>query len=106
MAQPLTVIIFGASGDLTGRKIIPALFNLATKKHLPPEAKILGVARSPLTDDTFRTQLADKAKEAFKSSGEEWKESEWAEFAKRLHYVSADVTKPGGIDPVKGWFDA
>ena len=106
MAQPLTVVIFGASGDLTGRKLIPALFNLAIKKHLPPEAQILGVARSPFTDDTFRQEVAAKVKDAFKSSGEEWREDEWAEFAKRLHYVSADVTKPGGIDPVKGWFEA
>jgi glucose-6-phosphate 1-dehydrogenase len=106
MAQPLTVVIFGASGDLTGRKLVPALFNLAIKKRLPPEAKILGVARTEFTDNTFRAQLADKVKEAFKSSGEEWQEAEWAEFAQRLHYVSADVTKAGGIDPLKQWFAA
>ncbi len=106
MAQPLTVVIFGASGDLTGRKLIPALFNLAIKKRLPPEARILGVARSEFTDDSFREQIVTKVKDAFKSSGEEWKADEWAEFAKRLHYVSADVTKPGGVAPIQQWFTA
>ncbi len=104
MASPLTVVIFGASGDLTGRKLIPALFNLFVKKRLPAEARILGVARSPFTDDAYREQIAGKVKEAFQSSGEMWNADEWAEFAKRLHYVSADVTKPGGIAPVQDWF--
>ena len=104
MASPLTVVIFGASGDLTGRKLIPALFNLFIKKRLPAEARILGVARSEFTDDSFREQIEPKVKDAFKSSGEAWSEEEWAEFAKRLHYVSADVTKPGGMDPVTSWF--
>ncbi len=104
MASPLTVVIFGASGDLTGRKLIPALFNLFIKKRLPVEARILGVARSPFTDDSFREQVETKVREAFQSSGEGWKDDEWTEFAQRLHYVSADVTKPGGIEPVTSWF--
>ena len=106
MATPLTVVIFGASGDLTGRKLIPALFNLARKGRLPAEAKILGVARSPLTDETFRTEITPKVQAAFTSSGEGWNAAEWDEFAKRLHYVPADVTKPGGVAPLQTWFDA
>ena len=54
MPAPLTIVIFGASGDLTGRKLIPALFNLAVKNYLPPEARIVGVARSEFSDDAFR----------------------------------------------------
>jgi glucose-6-phosphate 1-dehydrogenase len=106
MSQPLTVIIFGASGDLTGRKLVPALFNLALKKRLPPETRILGVARSPFTDDAYREEITPKVREAFTSSGESWRDDEWAVFAQRLHYVSADVTKPGGIAPLKQWFAA
>ena len=45
MATPLTVVIFGASGDLTSRKLIPALFNLAQKNRLPTEVQVLGVVR-------------------------------------------------------------
>ena len=48
MPAPLTVVIFGASGDLTARKLIPSLYNLAVKQRLPEEAKILGVARQTM----------------------------------------------------------
>ena len=106
MPQPLTVVIFGASGDLTGRKLIPALFNLARKGRLPAEAQILGVSRTEFTDDAFRDQLAIKGRDAFKTSGEEWIDSEWAAFAARVHYVAADITKPGGTAPLQAWFDA
>jgi glucose-6-phosphate 1-dehydrogenase len=105
MATPLTVVIFGASGDLTGRKLIPALFNLARRGHLPPEARILGVARSEYSDDAYREFLHPKLVEAFRSAGEEWHEADWAAFAPRIHYCSADVTKPQGVAPLKNWFD-
>ncbi|MFO0937703.1 MAG: glucose-6-phosphate dehydrogenase [Gemmataceae bacterium] len=104
MPTPLTVVIFGASGDLTSRKLIPALFNLARKKKLPEEAKILGVARSPYTDETFRTMIGPKVKDIMTGAGEHWSDEEWADFSKRIHYVSADTGKPNGILPLKDWF--
>jgi len=105
MSQPLTVIIFGASGDLTGRKLVPALFNLALKGRLPAEAKILGVSRTEFTDDAFREQLATKGKEAFQTSGETWDEAAWTAFAARIFYVPTDVTQHGGMAPIQTWFD-
>ena len=63
MATPLTVVIFGASGDLTSRKLVPALFNLYQKGRLPAEAQVLGVSRTEYTDDAFRDHLFGKAKE-------------------------------------------
>jgi glucose-6-phosphate 1-dehydrogenase len=104
MAAPLTVVIFGASGDLTARKLIPALYNLHLKKRLPPEAHIVGVARSPYTDDSFREHMGGKVKEAFAGAGEKFSPEEWTAFASRLHYVSADVTQAGGIAPLSDWF--
>ncbi|MGL6076977.1 MAG: glucose-6-phosphate dehydrogenase [Fimbriiglobus sp.] len=104
--SPLTVVIFGASGDLTSRKLIPALFNLALKQRLPVGTKILGVARSAINDTDFRTQTGEKVKAAFASAGETWSETAWAEFAASLHYVSTDVTKPDGIAPIQNWFEA
>jgi glucose-6-phosphate 1-dehydrogenase len=106
MAQPLTVVIFGASGDLTARKLVPALFNLAQKNRLPPEARIVGVARSEYTDDSFRDYLTSKVKEALTGAGENFDAKRWAEFATRLHYVRTDVTKPGGMAPLAEWFTA
>src|SRR5262245_51184478 len=106
MAPPLTVVIFGASGDLTGRKLIPALFNLALKDRLPAEARVVGVARSPFTDESFRTDMAKKVKDALTGAGEHFDADRWAAFAGRLHYVSTDVTKPGGVAPLSEWFKA
>jgi glucose-6-phosphate 1-dehydrogenase len=103
MAAPLTVIIFGASGDLTSRKLIPALFNLAQKGRLPAETEILGVARSAFTDDTFRGHLADKAKEALTGSGEAFDDARWKEFAGRVHYLPADITHPDGTAALAAW---
>ncbi|HXD87812.1 MAG TPA: glucose-6-phosphate dehydrogenase [Urbifossiella sp.] len=100
MATPLTLTIFGASGDLTGRKLIPALYNLAVKGFLPPEARILGVARSPMTDDAFRKMMHDKTKEF----GEHFDEAKWSAFASRLFYVGTDITAEGGVKPLADWF--
>lgn len=102
MAQPLTVVIFGASGDLTSRKLIPALFNLAQKGKLPPEARVVGVARTPYTDDAFREHLKGKAKEIL--PGAQFDEAKWGAFAPRIHYVATDATKPDGAGPLAEWF--
>ncbi len=105
MASPLTVAIFGATGDLTGRKLIPALFNIFRKGRLPEGAKILGVARSPFTTESFRAEITPKVKQGLLAAGDEFDESAWNEFTKRLEYVSADVTQPGGIAPLQKWFE-
>jgi glucose-6-phosphate 1-dehydrogenase len=58
-APPATLVIFGASGDLTARKLVPALKRLAYHKRLPEEFAVVGVARSPMTDDEFRAKLSN-----------------------------------------------
>jgi glucose-6-phosphate 1-dehydrogenase len=97
---PLTVVIFGASGDLTARKLLPALYQLHVKKRLPDEARIVGVARSSFTDSEFRDKMAKAVQEGDK---EAWQQANWNEFAKKLFYVSADAAKPGGLEPLKAW---
>jgi glucose-6-phosphate 1-dehydrogenase len=104
MAAPLTVAIFGASGDLTARKLVPALFNLFLKGRLPEGTRIVGVARSEYTDTSFRDHLGQRARDAFKSSGEPWDDSAWAKFAASIAYVRTDVTQPGGVEPLRRWF--
>jgi glucose-6-phosphate 1-dehydrogenase len=104
MASPLTVVIFGASGDLTSRKLIPALYNLALKGRLPAEAKVLGSSRTAYTDDSFRDHLTEKVMDAITGAGEVFDPVKWTEFASRIHYVSADATKPGGLKPLQDWF--
>jgi glucose-6-phosphate 1-dehydrogenase len=102
MAQPLTVVIFGASGDLTWRKLIPALFNLVQKGKMPPEARFVGVARSDYTDATYRAHLEEKAKQIL--PGSQFNQAKWDEFAPRVHYVKTDPTEPGGGKPLADWF--
>ena len=55
--DPANVVIFGASGDLTRRKLVPALHSLTCERLLPPESRVIGVARSPLSDDAFAENL-------------------------------------------------
>lgn len=104
MAQPLTIVIFGASGDLTWRKLIPALFNLSQKGKLPPEARIVGVARTKYDDNAYRAELKPKVKSIL--PGSQFNEAKWDEFAKRIHYVATDATAPGGGKPLADWFKA
>jgi glucose-6-phosphate 1-dehydrogenase len=101
-ASPLTVVIFGASGDLTARKLLPSLYRLARKNRLPAEARIIGVARTPFTDDAFRDKTAASLREFIP---EDWDDGAWQVFAKRLFYVAGDAAKPGGVDGVKAWLN-
>ncbi|OWK46747.1 glucose-6-phosphate dehydrogenase [Fimbriiglobus ruber] len=105
MTVPLTVVIFGASGDLTARKLIPALYNLALKNRLPEGTRVVGVARSDYSDAAYRDHIGERVRDAFLKSGVVWDATAWAKFAANLFYVPTDVTKPGGIDPIKKWFD-
>jgi glucose-6-phosphate 1-dehydrogenase len=96
----MTLVIFGASGDLTARKLVPALYNLAKKRRLPPELRVVGVARSPYSDDSFRDKMAAALREFDK---EKWEEQAWREFAGRLHYVASDGSRPDGLAALKDW---
>jgi len=88
--DPTTIVIFGASGDLTARKLVPALYSNYKKGRLPENTRILGVARSPFTDDSFR----DKMREAMqKFAPADFKADTWNEFAKNLHYQPGDMSQ-------------
>jgi len=81
-------IIFGASGDLTARKLIPALYNNYRKKRLPGKVHIIGFSRSKFSDETFR----EKMKEAIsKFTPEVFDDTLWKEFAQNIHYMPGDV---------------
>ena len=67
-AGPCGIIIFGASGDLTYRKLIPALYNLFNRNLLPDDFFVLGCARTPMTDDEFRNKARESLKIADQST--------------------------------------
>jgi len=84
--QPSALVIFGATGDLSARKIVPALYNLALQRLLPAAFAVVGAARQPLSNEQFREHLhADLVKY---SRTKPINEEVWASFAERVHYVS------------------
>lgn len=90
---------------MTSRKLIPALFNLHQKGRLPAEARIVGTARSKYNSEAFRQHMEEKVREAF-GPAEPFDAASWQAFASRLDYVATDITQPGGIQPLAGWFQA
>jgi glucose-6-phosphate 1-dehydrogenase len=91
MKQSCVLVIFGASGDLTARKLMPALYALHRSGGLDKCFGILGVARAEMTDDAFR----DAMREAVKRSDEpRFDARTWGTFAKRLHYLAGDLADP------------
>src|SRR5207249_11520314 len=61
--KPATLVLFGGSGDLTRRKLLPALYNLALQRLLPASFAVVGAARSAQSDDAFRRELHDAVAE-------------------------------------------
>jgi glucose-6-phosphate 1-dehydrogenase len=88
VAEPCAVILFGASGDLAKRKVIPALYDLAVHHSLGPRYSIVGFARTPMTDEAFRTTAGDAAKSISEVGPIDPKG--WGEFASNLHYSAGD----------------
>src|SRR5271170_3402953 len=82
-AGPCAMVLFGAGGDLTKRKLIPAMHNLAQSKLLPEQFAIIGVSIEPWSDDEFRKQMTE---DVLRFSGEQINKESWDWFAKRLYY--------------------
>lgn len=88
-ANPTVLIIFGGNGDLTKRKIIPALYNLFLQKRLPEKFAIIGTSRTKFTDEKYRNSLLAGINE-FSRTGKAKKE-EWAVFSANISYQAADI---------------
>lgn len=82
------IVIFGATGDLTARKLIPALYNNFRKKRLPEHVHVIGYGRKPFTSETFRVKMKEAVK-AF--AAEEYREEEWSAFASHLFYQQGEL---------------
>lgn len=97
-SQQTSLLIFGASGDLTQRKLIPALFNLYCKDRLPPHFNVVGLARTEFSDEAFREHLRQGAQEF---APQQFDEAEWATFARRLWYVPGNFDEPEAYEALK-----
>jgi glucose-6-phosphate 1-dehydrogenase len=87
-----TIIIFGASGDLTQRKLIPSLFNLFRKRRTPKKFQVIGFGGTAFTDEQFREHLHTGLKEY---AGYSFTEEEWNIFAPNLYYLQGKYTEAG-----------
>jgi len=91
--EPCSVVIFGATGDLTHRKLIPALYNLAKEGDLPPGSRVIGVARREKTDQEFREELREMNRKVSRQGHDE---TLWERFAAGISYHRSEFNDPEG----------
>jgi glucose-6-phosphate 1-dehydrogenase len=91
--QSCTVVIFGASGDLTARKLVPALYNIAADGDLPPTLKVIGFARRPKTDEGFRSELETMNRKVSRQGHDD---RLWASFSQSIYYHQSEFEDAGG----------
>ena len=85
-----TIVIFGASGDLTARKLIPALYHLFKEKQMPPDFRVVGFARREKTDASWRQELRTALDQFSRTKPVD--EKVWHAFAEKLSYCQGDLT--------------
>ena len=93
--ERLTVVIFGASGDLTHRKLAPALFHLYKTGELPQMCQFVGVSRSEMSSDEFRESLAQAANDVVSEDGVGWNE-----FIEKVSYISGSSTEDESLKQI------
>ena len=98
--EPQILVIFGASGDLTQRKLVPAIYQMKRDRRLPPETTVVGVARRPWSHDYFREQMREGIEEFGGGIGNE---EFWQEFAKGLYYCPGDIDNPESYQKLKAF---
>jgi glucose-6-phosphate 1-dehydrogenase len=90
VVEPCSIVIFGASGDLTARKLVPALYHLFKDKQLPPAFRIVGFARREKTDESFRAELREALGNFSRTKPVD--DNVWTEFAANIVYCMGDLT--------------
>jgi len=88
---PATIIfIFGGSGDLNQRKLSPALYNLFLDGYMPRQFSIVGLGRTPYTDENFRERLLKGIRSFSRRKNDPDSDKNWSGFSQQLHYISMD----------------
>src|SRR6478672_8923647 len=93
--EPCAVVVFGATGDLTARKLVPALYNLARERLLPTGFSVVGFSRRDWDDQQFRAAMKDAVA---KFSRTPLQEDIWESFARTLHYVRGNFPEMAGYE--------
>ncbi len=95
-----TIVIFGASGDLTSRKLIPALYELHRKKRLPENTRIVGFSRTPFSHDAWRQKLGETTAGFV---GKHFDAALWQEFAASIFYRPGDIANAADFPSLAGF---
>jgi len=98
-AEPCVVIIFGGTGDLTRRKLLPALFRLAQQRLIPAEFAILGTSRHPMSDEEYRSKMREALAEFSDEDGID--EAAWNSFAQGIFYVAGEFKDAESFNTIK-----
>src|SRR5213594_1137970 len=93
--EPCSIVIFGASGDLTSRKLIPALYQLFIEKQLPSPFRIVGFARREKSDEAWREELKQALQQFSRTKVDP---AQWKAFSADLHYCQGEVADPKGYE--------
>jgi glucose-6-phosphate 1-dehydrogenase len=100
---PCAIVIFGANGDLTKRKLIPALYRLAYDRRIPSGFAVIGNSRTPMTDDEFRARMREALKEFLDDTP--FDEALWQDFARSLSYFAGDLHDPDSFQRLAAKLD-
>jgi glucose-6-phosphate 1-dehydrogenase len=95
--DPCILVIFGASGDLTKRKIVPAIYSLAARGLLPEPFGLVGAARTQETDDEFRSRMREAVAQF---SRDELRDDVWDQLARGMRYIATDFAHPGAEESI------
>ncbi|HTM51808.1 MAG TPA: glucose-6-phosphate dehydrogenase [Bryobacteraceae bacterium] len=85
-----TVVIFGANGDLTKRKLLPALYRLMYERRLSPGFAVVGISRTPMSDEQFRDKMRESVRKYLEDSP--FDDDVWASFSQGLYYMAGDIS--------------
>jgi glucose-6-phosphate 1-dehydrogenase len=100
---PCAIVIFGASGDLSKRKLLPALYRLFYERRIPPSFAVVGSSRTPLSDDEFRKRMKESVAKFLEDAP--FDEDVWTSFAQSLFYVPGDLNNPASYDDIRNKLD-
>ncbi len=96
--EPCNIVIFGATGDLTHRKLVPALYNLAANADLPPGIKTIGFARREKSDEEFRAGLEDSNRKVSRQGHDD---QLWGQFSQNISYHQSNFNDQGGYHSLR-----
>ncbi len=95
---PCAIVIFGASGDLSKRKLLPSLYRLFYERRISPSFAVIGSSRTPMSDDQFRERMKESVSKFLEDAP--FDEDVWRSFAQSLYYVAGDLNNPASYDDI------